>query len=216
MVLGDLLCALHLASSAMVNGVCCYYQMHEEEERRKEHQAVIQRAIRNELEVHRQKDMLQRRHEKEVGSVVSQYQEERRRNLMAQKASVTRTINTDQESGMIGRPKDELLWSRDECESSSQRELNQAGQNLREPGMTYFRGRANTDGSSISSTFTKRSSLSPEVGSSLHSSRRSFVLNSNDSEGIRESILDMQRGSGLSSLFDDSLDEDDFDEIAIE
>lgn len=55
--------------------------MYEEDERRKEHEAAIQRAIRNELDLHRQTDIEQRQRQ----SIVSHYQAQRRRKLMMQK-----------------------------------------------------------------------------------------------------------------------------------
>ena len=81
MVLVNALCALNLVSSALLNGACCCYQMAEEDERRKHQEAAIQRAIRNELDIHRQKDMVQRQRQ----TIISHYQAERRRKLMTQK-----------------------------------------------------------------------------------------------------------------------------------
>ena len=81
MVLVNALCALNLLSSALLNGACCCYQMAEEDERRKKQEAAIQRAIRNELDIHRQKDMAQRHRQ----TIISHFQSERRRKLMIQK-----------------------------------------------------------------------------------------------------------------------------------
>lgn len=86
MVIANALCYLNMASSLMVNGLCCYYQMAEEDERRKESEAAIQRAIRNELHLHRHTEMVQRQQEQQVKTAVALSQDERRRKLMADKA----------------------------------------------------------------------------------------------------------------------------------
>lgn len=96
MVLADVLCAVNLAASVMVNGLCCYYQTNEENERRKEHQMAIQNAIRKELNLHRRQEMLAirddliRAHDE---AVACRYIDERRRKLMAQKANSMVLIN---------------------------------------------------------------------------------------------------------------------------
>jgi sensor c-di-GMP phosphodiesterase-like protein len=55
--------------------------MHEEDERRKSQEAAIQGAVRNELNIHRHKDMEHR----ERQTIICHYQAERRRKLMTQK-----------------------------------------------------------------------------------------------------------------------------------
>lgn len=210
MVVGDLLCALNLASSAMVNGVCCFYQMHEEEERRKEHEAAVQRAVRNELQIHRHQEMLQRRHEKQVGSVVSRYQEERRRKLMTQKAESAQATPVVRQTD-----NDHQLWSRGESGPDRRQGHDQKGGNLRDPGITYGNETGVSDCNSISSTFAKSSLFDPKGGLPSRATSRIFVTKRDDWMGTRGSLLGMQQGSELSSLFDD-LDDDDFQEIVIE
>lgn len=91
MVLVNALCALNLVSSALLNGACCCYQMHEEDERRKKQEAAIQRAIRNEMDIHRQKDTAYRQRQ----TIISHYQAERRRKLMTQKQLGVKLSGTD-------------------------------------------------------------------------------------------------------------------------
>lgn len=83
-----LACALNLASSAMVNGICCMYQMQEEEERQKANHEAIRRSIRIEYERNRQLDEEQRQRELreiETAARKTKFTEERRRKLMAKK-----------------------------------------------------------------------------------------------------------------------------------
>eukprot|EP00533_Pseudo-nitzschia_delicatissima_P010508 CAMPEP_0116099714 /NCGR_PEP_ID=MMETSP0327-20121206/11914_1 /TAXON_ID=44447 /ORGANISM="Pseudo-nitzschia delicatissima, Strain B596" /LENGTH=339 /DNA_ID=CAMNT_0003591607 /DNA_START=204 /DNA_END=1223 /DNA_ORIENTATION=- len=49
MVLLEAMCAMNLAANAMVNGVCCCYPESKDEKRLKEHEKVIQKSIRTEL-----------------------------------------------------------------------------------------------------------------------------------------------------------------------
>ena len=83
-----LACALNLASSAMVNGICCMYQMQEEEIRQKANHEAIRRSIRIEYERNRQLDEEQRQRElREVETAArkTKFTEERRRKLMTKK-----------------------------------------------------------------------------------------------------------------------------------
>ena len=50
MVLANALCAVNLAASAMVNGICCCYQMNEEDKRRTQHERILTNVVRKELE----------------------------------------------------------------------------------------------------------------------------------------------------------------------
>lgn len=97
MVLANALCAMNLAASMIVNGLCCYYQMNEENERRKEQQAAIETAIRNELDLHRREEMVAKRDElikAHKDSVGLRLQNEARRKRMGQKASsMMRDVN---------------------------------------------------------------------------------------------------------------------------
>lgn len=81
MVFSNVLCAINVASSLMLNGACCYYQMHEEEERKKSQEESIQRAIRQELDM-REEQELQNRGRQDI---ISHFQAQRRRKLMSQK-----------------------------------------------------------------------------------------------------------------------------------
>lgn len=93
MVVTDVLCAMNLAVSAMVNGVCCCYQMTEENKRRKEHETFISNILRNEFELHRQMDPVL---ERDKLAVSSRRQDERRRKLMTLKAySIMAKTNTN-------------------------------------------------------------------------------------------------------------------------
>jgi hypothetical protein len=183
--------------------------MHEEEERRKEHEAAVQRAVRTELEIHRHQEILQRQHEMEVGSAVSSYyQRERRRILMAQKASATNIARgISQEHGRFQQViNNHQNWRRDDPEPTTRHGDDHAGQFPRDLGT---KGYDHADCNSISSTFTKPSSFDQKGGLLSHTTGNNCV-------GTRGSLFEMKQGSELSSLFDGSLDEEDFEDIAIE
>jgi hypothetical protein len=74
--------------------------MHEEEERGKKHHEFIRRAVRTEWDRNRQIDEAQRQREKE-SLYTSHLQEQRRRKLMTKKASVTTTVSTSPEKNGI-------------------------------------------------------------------------------------------------------------------
>jgi hypothetical protein len=103
MVLGGALCALNLASSFMVNGVCCFYQMQEEEEKRKEQHEVIQRSIRFEIDRNRQMDKEEKLLEKHIGVYGYHLQEQRRRKLMVTKNTSAGGIHPTSIDGSSGR-----------------------------------------------------------------------------------------------------------------
>jgi hypothetical protein len=85
MVLGNVLCALNLASSVAMNGVCCYYQKQEEEEKRREHHEAVRRAIRSEWDRHRLMEMEWKLRENEMGLQAATLTEQRRQQLMKNK-----------------------------------------------------------------------------------------------------------------------------------
>jgi hypothetical protein len=87
MVFGSALCALNLASSVMVNGVCCFYQMQEDEEKRKEQHGAIQKAIRFEMDRNRHMDKEETLRQKHIGVYAYHLQEQRRRKLMVTKTT---------------------------------------------------------------------------------------------------------------------------------
>lgn len=199
MVIADVLCAVNLAASVMVNGVCCYYQMNEENERRKEHETAIQNAIRNELDVHRRKEMmvirddLIRAHKEATGSRLI---DKRRQKLMIQKANsmVELSKNNDRDQPM-------------ECDR-----VDYTSAGTKHPTIAKSR--------SFSITISK-----PEVSSTLENTktRRSLAVSPRESlakgEGSqRNSSLMSKVTENTLSLFDNSLEEDDFDfeEIRIE
>jgi len=180
MVLGNVVCALNLASSLMMNGVCCYYQMKEEDERRKKHEASIQRAIRNELDIHRHEEMSRRHNE----AVVVHFQAQRRRKLMTQKKQVGMEVACD-----------EVFPTN-----------NRASPDIRD-GSDCLPIQNSTGYSSAPNSFVK-----PEAGEYISPQ----TIRSNDALRQNLCVYTKERG-GLSSLLDDSLEDDeDFEEIMIE
>jgi hypothetical protein len=103
MVLGSALCALNLASSFMVNGVCCYYQMQEEEEKRKEQHEAIQKAIRFEIDRNRHMDKEEKLLEKHSGVYGYHLREQRRRKLMVTKNTSAGGVHPTSSDGSSGR-----------------------------------------------------------------------------------------------------------------
>lgn len=94
MVLTNLLCALNLGASMMVNGACCYYQMDELSRRRKEEEAAIENAIRVEADAFRKKERIRHRmeqleeyHRVYNDAIAARAKADRRRELMNLKAS---------------------------------------------------------------------------------------------------------------------------------
>ena len=85
MVLLNALCAVNLASSVLVNGVCCYYQMKEEKERRKVHHESILRAVREEWNSGQMAEKEKELRDCELEERAIDLQGERRQQLMRQK-----------------------------------------------------------------------------------------------------------------------------------
>jgi hypothetical protein len=103
MVLGSALCALNLASSVMVNGVCCFYQMQEDEEKRKEQHGAIQKAIRFEMDRNRHMDKEETLRQKHIGVYAYHLQEQRRRKLMVTKTTSAGGVHSTSIDGSSGR-----------------------------------------------------------------------------------------------------------------
>eukprot|EP00532_Pseudo-nitzschia_australis_P000598 CAMPEP_0168197938 /NCGR_PEP_ID=MMETSP0139_2-20121125/21473_1 /TAXON_ID=44445 /ORGANISM="Pseudo-nitzschia australis, Strain 10249 10 AB" /LENGTH=191 /DNA_ID=CAMNT_0008122527 /DNA_START=333 /DNA_END=909 /DNA_ORIENTATION=+ len=191
MVIADVLCAVNLAASVMVNG-------DEENERRKEHETAIQNAIRNELDVHRRKEMtvirddLIRAHKDATGSRLI---DKRRQKLMVQKANsmVELNKNNDRDQPM-------------ECDRADY-----TSADTKHPTITT--------NSSFSITIAK-----PEVASTFKNTktRRPLAVPTRESlakkGSQRNSSLMSKATKNTLSLFDNSLEEDDYDfeEIRIE
>jgi hypothetical protein len=186
----DVLCAVNLAANAMVNGVCCCYQMNEENKRREAHEAAIQRAIRDEFDL---QEMVQRHNEmmkEKNDAVASLLQDQRRRKLMKEKNKASNLAANN--NNMRDQP----------TESN-----HVVGPTI--PPLII-------DNNSFLSKVIKselRISLKDIPSNILVSSRDSFI---NSSASSRNSCLTSRLNGELSSLFDESLDEDDnFEEILI-
>ncbi|OEU08819.1 hypothetical protein FRACYDRAFT_249161 [Fragilariopsis cylindrus CCMP1102] len=197
----DILCAVNLAANAMVNGICCCYQMNEENKRREAHEATIQRAIRDEFD--RQAMMVQQHNsktmqEKDDAAAASLIQDQRRRKLMKEKNKANNNIaannnnrgdqSTEESNHVVGPITIPLLVT--DNNNSFLRKV-------------------------IKSKL--RISLTDIPSNLLVSSRDSFINSSAASS--RNSCLTSRLNNGeLSSLFDESLDDedDDFQEILIE
>jgi len=192
MVLVDVLCAMNLVASVMVNGACCCYQMNEQNERRKEQEMAIQRSIRSELDLHRLKEMAQKRNEMIQAyndAAASRLQDERRRKLMSQKANIMAAGNNSNNT------RDQPI----EC-------------NRADPTITTTNIPLITTNNSFSSTMVKSKDIltSKDVPSKLLVLSRGFLRN--DDESRRNSCLTQKLSGEFSSLFDDSLDDDDDDD----
>eukprot|EP00339_Tiarina_fusa_P018925 CAMPEP_0117050704 /NCGR_PEP_ID=MMETSP0472-20121206/35007_1 /TAXON_ID=693140 ORGANISM="Tiarina fusus, Strain LIS" /NCGR_SAMPLE_ID=MMETSP0472 /ASSEMBLY_ACC=CAM_ASM_000603 /LENGTH=189 /DNA_ID=CAMNT_0004764585 /DNA_START=316 /DNA_END=885 /DNA_ORIENTATION=+ len=189
MVLGSAMCALNLASSAMVNGVCCMYQMQEEEERQKAHHDAIKRSIRSEYERNRKLDMEQRLREKEMTMYTLQLSEARRRNLMAKKTS----LNCSSQKSCPTSCREQPI--REETSASSSRNVDRR----------RFEFADSTDGSLVKKVSASRRSNSmhrPEIGLS-HSS-------------VYSDSPEMKMSSLLDSDVEDDDEGEEFEEIVIE
>eukprot|EP00536_Pseudo-nitzschia_multiseries_P001940 jgi/Psemu1/283367/fgenesh1_pg.26_\ len=199
MVIADVLCAVNLAASVMVNGICCYYQMNEQNERRKQEEKAIRNVIRTELNIHKRKEMIVKRkelieaHNEAVGSRLI---DERRRKLMALKANrIAETSNSfDREQPM-------------ECE-----QLDASAVQTIHPSIIQ------TD--SFSSTIVN-SDIVPTLETKpttivLALSRTSFEMRGKEQRN--NIFMSKTTTNKTSSLFDDSLEENerDFEEIKIE
>jgi len=196
-VLADVLCAMNLAASVMVNGVCCYYQMNEENERRQEQETVIKNALRKELDVHRQKEMMLKRDtlvKAYNDAVSSQVQDERRRKLMNQKVNAVAGTNNNSSR-----------YQPAECDRV-------------EPIAMDANHLIVTASNSLSSTMTKSENLflSDDESPELFVFPGQYFVNGDKSR--RNSSLASKKIKTVSSILDDSLSEDgsSFEEICIE
>jgi hypothetical protein len=192
----DVLCAVNLAANAIVNGVFCCYQMNEENERQEAHEAAIQRAIRDEFDLHRQKNMVQKHNEMtnvQNDAVVSLLQDQRRRKLMKEKNKANNIAANNNNN-----TRDQLTESNHLVGPTIQPLITDSN---------FFLGKV------VKSKL--RIPLKDIPSNILVSSRDSFI---NCSASSRNSYCLTSRLSGeLSSLFDESFDEeDDFEEILIE
>ena len=192
----DVLCAVNLAANAMVNGVCCCYQMNEENKHREAHEATIQRTIRDEFDrqaMVQQKNKTRQENKNDNAAAASLLQDQRRRKLMKEKNKAKNIAANNNNMG-------------DQPTTESNHVV---GSTI--PLLI-------TDNNSFLSKVIKsklRISLTDIPSNKLVSSRDSFIKSSALS---RNSCLTSRlNGEFSSSLFDESLDEDDdFQEILIE
>mmetsp|Transcript_12607 Transcript_12607/g.35768 ORF Transcript_12607/g.35768 Transcript_12607/m.35768 type:complete len:201 (+) Transcript_12607:89-691(+) len=200
MVVGDVLCAVNLAASIMVNGVCCYYQMSEQNERREQQNEAIQKSIRTELKLHRRRKIIDKRNEliqAHKEAVTSPLIDERRGKLMTLKANLKARMGR---SNGRDQPMD--------CE-----QLNAPATEANHPTIISNNSFSSTIGNS-------------DIASTLESKPTTIVLTlprascerGDKSQRNNIAFRSKSTNNNTSSLFDGSLEDNncDFEEIGIE
>jgi hypothetical protein len=82
MIVGDPTCAINLVSSILLSGACCVYEMQAEKKRSEEHQEEIRRAIRSEWERNKKLDMQEVLKHKKMSDQSFHLSQHRRQRLM--------------------------------------------------------------------------------------------------------------------------------------